>query len=176
MKKYYIYHIIGIKIGCTMYPKHRIGKAQKYNNYEILEIHTDIKIAADREIELQKQYGYKIDKKRYDNLFTIEQLKKGGINSAKSKKSKGEFFGGKTGGTRENMLKAAEIGRNAMIEKYGIKINAYDYQTKEFIKSFPSMSQAAKELNCQVSNVSKTLKGERNRTKNYFFTKVEITK
>ena len=122
--KYYIYHIPGIKIGCTMYPKHRIIKAQKYNNYEILEIHTDIKIASDREIELQKQYGYKIDTHRYDCSFTLNQLRKGGINSAKLRKSKNEFFGGKRGkGNRENMLKVAEIGRKKTQDIYGIKIN-----------------------------------------------------
>ena len=61
---YYIYHIIGEKIGCTKNPNNRI-KQQTSNNYEILETHTDIDIASKREIELQKQYGYPTDKSTY---------------------------------------------------------------------------------------------------------------
>ena len=60
MKKYYIYHIKGKKIGCTIQPKRRT-KTQGFDNYEILEEHTDIYIASDREIELQKEWGYQID-------------------------------------------------------------------------------------------------------------------
>jgi len=57
---YYIYHIPGIKIGCSTEPKRRVEK-QGYTEFEILESHFDIHIASDREIELQKQYGYKVD-------------------------------------------------------------------------------------------------------------------
>ncbi len=61
---YYIYHIPGIKIGCSMYPKQRV-KAQGYSDYEILETHEDGWLAGDREIELQKQYGYSLDNVHY---------------------------------------------------------------------------------------------------------------
>lgn len=92
MKIFYIYHIPGVKIGCTTEPNKRIIKDQGFGNYEILEQHTDIYIASDREQELQRQYGYKVDASPYWNsyqsrlkaskLVTIEQLtnmgKKGG--------------------------------------------------------------------------------------------------
>lgn len=168
-KKYYIYHITGVKIGCTINPKHRIQKAQKYNNYEILEIHTDENIAADREIELQKQYGYQVDKRKYNSNFTSNQLSKGGINSAKNK-SKEEFFGGKKAkGTRDNMLKAAKIGRKVFQEKYGTKIEAYDYETKKFIKVFISIRQMCKELNCSYPSVRNVLCGKQLKHKTFFF-------
>lgn len=61
---YYIYHIPGVKIGCSNQPKERVEK-QGYTEFEILESHSDIYIASDREIELQKQYGYKVDKNPY---------------------------------------------------------------------------------------------------------------
>jgi hypothetical protein len=61
---YYIYHIPGIKIGCTNNPNRRV-KEQGYSNFEILEKHTDIMIASNREIELQNQYGYKKDDTPY---------------------------------------------------------------------------------------------------------------
>lgn len=81
---YYIYHIPGKKIGCTKNPKHRIQYRQRYENYEILETHTNINIASQREIELQKEYGYKRD----NNLSYVQTLKickKGAKNSAKAK-------------------------------------------------------------------------------------------
>jgi NTP pyrophosphatase (non-canonical NTP hydrolase) len=47
---YYLYHI-------------------KENEYEVLEQSDDIDYISDREIELQKSYGYKVDRKLYKNLF-----------------------------------------------------------------------------------------------------------
>lgn len=72
---YYIYHIPGVKIGCTDNPKRRV-KAQKYDYYEILEEHTDITIASKREIELQKQYGYAVDKG--SNVYSVKFFSKMG--------------------------------------------------------------------------------------------------
>mgnify|MGYP007047349631 FL=1 len=60
MKNYYIYHISGIKIGCTVNIPHRMAE-QGFTEWEILETHTDIYVASDREIELQKQYGLPVD-------------------------------------------------------------------------------------------------------------------
>jgi hypothetical protein len=64
---YYIYHIEGIKIGCSMYPKRRV-KVQGYDIFEILEQHIDKNTASIREIELQKQYGYSIDRVKYNQV------------------------------------------------------------------------------------------------------------
>ena len=80
--KYYIYHIPGIKIGCTKSLNRRI-KQQGYKDYEILETHTCISKASTREIELQKEYGYKVDFARYEHSskigkLTPEQCSKGG--------------------------------------------------------------------------------------------------
>lgn len=57
---YYIYHIKGVKIGCTKQIRRRM-REQGFNQYEILEKHNDIHLASKREIELQKQYGYNVD-------------------------------------------------------------------------------------------------------------------
>ena len=80
MKKYYIYHIKGKKIGCTQNPKKRI-KDQGFTNYEILEEHTDIIVASEREMELQREYGYPVDAKPYWKTIkmpTTESCSKGG--------------------------------------------------------------------------------------------------
>jgi hypothetical protein len=54
---YYIYHIPGVKIGCSTNPNRRVSE-QGFSNFEILEKHNDIDIASQREVYLQKQYGY----------------------------------------------------------------------------------------------------------------------
>jgi len=60
MKTYTIYHIPGQKIGCSSEPEKRV-QDQGFTNYEVLEEHTDIYEASEREIQLQKEYGYKVD-------------------------------------------------------------------------------------------------------------------
>ena len=67
---YYLYHIPGKKIGVTRNLNHRVTLMQGYkeNEYEVLEQSDDIEYISDREIELQKSYGYKVDMKLYKNL------------------------------------------------------------------------------------------------------------
>jgi len=68
---YYLYHIPGKKIGVTRDLNTRVTLMQGYkeNEYEVLEQSEDIDYISDREIELQKSYGYKVDLKKYKNLF-----------------------------------------------------------------------------------------------------------
>ena len=67
---YYLYHIPGKKIGVTRNLNHRVTLMQGYKEteYEVLEQSEDIEYISDREIELQKSYGYKVDLKKYKNL------------------------------------------------------------------------------------------------------------
>lgn len=80
---YYIYHIPGVKIGCSMYPKRRV-KVQGYDTFEIIEQHIDKAEAAKREIELQKQYGYTIDRVRYNQANYSEMGKIAGEYAVKT--------------------------------------------------------------------------------------------
>lgn len=68
---YYLYHIPGKKIGVTRDLNNRVTLIQGYkeHEYEVLEQSEDIDYISDREIELQKSYGYKVDRKLYKNLF-----------------------------------------------------------------------------------------------------------
>lgn len=100
MNKYYIYHIpnfvhkdgrIG-KIGCTEEEDAKVRvENQGYTEYEILETHTDIMIASDREIELQKQYGYPIDKVPY-HYSRRNWGSKAGKLGGKSAIDSGQFY------------------------------------------------------------------------------------
>jgi hypothetical protein len=58
---YSIYHIPGVKIGCTKRSVKERVRMQKYSNFQILEEHDDEFIAGNRELELQIQFGYTKD-------------------------------------------------------------------------------------------------------------------
>ena len=75
--KYYLYHIPGKKIGVTCDIYNRVTRQQGYEDHEfkILEMSEDIDYISDREIELQKEYGYKIDKILYKNLKPKTKMK-----------------------------------------------------------------------------------------------------
>jgi NTP pyrophosphatase (non-canonical NTP hydrolase) len=68
---YYLYHIPGKKIGVTRNLNTRVTLIQGYKEgeYEVLEQSEDIDYISNREIELQKSYGYKKDRTLYKNLF-----------------------------------------------------------------------------------------------------------
>ena len=68
--KYYLYHIPGKKIGVTCDLNNRVTMQQGYTpeEYEVLDESTDIDYISSKEIELQKQYGYRVDRKLYKNL------------------------------------------------------------------------------------------------------------
>jgi hypothetical protein len=73
--KYFIYHIEGKKIGVTDNPKRR-AKQYKLEELVIIETETSAKRAGEREIELQKQYGYPVDKKAYHKVKRMTNKRK----------------------------------------------------------------------------------------------------
>ena len=68
---YYLYHIPGKKIGVTRDLNSRVTIQQGYKpgEYEVLLTSDDIDYISDKEIELQKSHGYKVDIKPYKKLF-----------------------------------------------------------------------------------------------------------
>ena len=77
---YYLYHIPGKKIGVTRNLSNRVTEQQGYSpdEYEVLFSTTDIDEISRMEIELQKSYGYKVDRQSYKSL--IKSNKKMKIN------------------------------------------------------------------------------------------------
>jgi len=67
---YVIYHIPGKKIGVTNNVKYRVEEQQGYNEgeYEILIMSDDIDYVSHKELELQREYGYRVDEKLYKQL------------------------------------------------------------------------------------------------------------
>jgi len=67
---YYIYHIPGKKIGVTRNLQERVTNQQGYeeSEYDILMQSDDISYISERELELQKAFGYKVDRQSYETL------------------------------------------------------------------------------------------------------------
>ena len=64
--KHYIYEIFGRKIGATTDVKRRMKQQDaKEGEYRIIEEHTNAKICSIREIELQKEFNYPVDRIAY---------------------------------------------------------------------------------------------------------------
>jgi hypothetical protein len=107
MVKYYIYHIptfkwkdgsIG-KIGCAKDHIQRVSE-QGYSEYTILEIHNCIYEASKREIELQKEHGYKVDASPY--FISVKNRRKWSKEDASK--------GGKTNVKTGHLLKISKLG------------------------------------------------------------------
>ena len=81
-KEYIIYHIPGRKIGVTTDLYNRVTEQQGYEEgeYEVIERHKDIDYISQRELELQKKYGYRVDLKPYSELSVNKKLKNMKIN------------------------------------------------------------------------------------------------
>ena len=68
---YYLYHIPGKKIGVTCNLNKRVTLTQGYgpDEYEVLDQSDDIDYISEKEIELQQSYGYRVDRKKYNELI-----------------------------------------------------------------------------------------------------------
>jgi hypothetical protein len=171
--KYYIYHIPGIKIGCTKRLEIRM-KQQGFFNWEVLEIHSDKYKASKREIELQKQYGYSVDNREYHILCKLavkggfkqgpENVKSGQL---KSISKKGGIAGNRARGLKYGKI-AAESGQLAKARKKAIQstskcILQYDLNGN-IIKEWNSISECERGCNISRYHIRNVLN---NKTKNY---------
>jgi NTP pyrophosphatase (non-canonical NTP hydrolase) len=68
---FYIYKTKN-KIGCTNSIKNRVIKQQSYKDFKILFKTTDIILASNLELDLQKKYGFKQDKNKYYKLINLK--------------------------------------------------------------------------------------------------------
>ena len=79
---YKLYHIPGKKIGVTRNLKKRVTDQQGYHpgEYEVLFTSEDIDFISSKEIELQKSYGYTVDRQTYKNLINLNKKEKMKVN------------------------------------------------------------------------------------------------
>ena len=67
---YYLYHVPGVKIGVTTNLEDRVERQQGYypDEYEVIMSTTDIDLISEKERQLQKTFGYRVDEKLYSKL------------------------------------------------------------------------------------------------------------
>ena len=67
---YYLYHVPGVKIGVTTNLEDRVERQQGYypDEYEVIMSTTDIDLISEKERQLQKALGYRVDMKLYSKL------------------------------------------------------------------------------------------------------------
>jgi len=67
---YYLYHVPGVKIGVTTNLEDRVERQQGYysDEYEVIMSTTDIDLVSEKERQLQKALGYRVDMKPYNKL------------------------------------------------------------------------------------------------------------
>jgi len=157
-KIFTIYHVPGVKIGCTDNLKRRL-KAQGLldTEWEVLETHTDENIASEHEKELQIQYGYPVDRSVYNFETRSRVGKMGG-------KVQGPIQGQKN---KESGV--LEKGRQRTKELYSKPVLAFKKDTNEFIDKFESYNEAARQLGLNQGNISRVIKGTMKSTGGYTF-------
>jgi hypothetical protein len=188
---YYIYHIPGVKIGCTKNLKSRI-RVQGFTEYEVLEEHYDINIASNRERQLQRKYGYQVDNGSnvYSDKFAgmgkkgggkntkkqMEWRKKWGTDKATETINSGKWAELQKKGREVSTKKRIESGRWDKIRIKGTeaaslvtrkKVEVYD-KLNNFIKEYNSATEAAIDLCIGCSTISNTIAGRNNHSKYNF--------
>ena len=167
---YYLYHIPGKKIGVTRDLNSRVVQQQGYDldEIEVLDQSTDIQYISDREIELQKSYGYRVDRKKYKELY-INKIESMHINATEQtstfpvpvSKLKGRLMDN-MGKTWETLHGTFEINMDT-IEWIMNNVNTSQYTTercyiynKAFAKYFliPSHTDTS-EFNEYIKSLSK---------------------
>ena len=139
MSKHYIYEIFGRKIGATNDVERRMKQqGAKEGEYRIIEEHTNAKTCSIREIELQKEYNYPVDRIQY--WKTLRNQKKTTTPEARKKAVANTDY----------KAIVAKIDWEAYAKKANRKpipkpVNQYNLQGN-FIKRWDSIREAALSL------------------------------
>jgi hypothetical protein len=167
---YKLYHIKGIKWGCSNQLEKRLA-AQNFTINDVCEIIEidDIDNASDMERELNIRDGYGWNKsKDYRRVKTMVDKAKGKGASTQIKNKIGIF-----GYTKKERLKlntkANIIRAKISAEKRKTPIDVFDYKSGKFIKSFNSQLEACETFNLNRGLVCAVLNNTRNHTAGYSF-------
>ena len=178
-KIYTIYHIpkyvysdgsigkIGVSYRLTSRMKENLKKSvEGFTNWEVLEEHKDVYKVSDREIELQKQYGYKVDTTPYWKTLEVATYggsSKGGKIAANKNIESGHMQRIKGLGAKsciknkkgmfspENIAKRIEANKKAVLQ-YSKDGN--------FIREWESQKQAGIKLVIDLGQINRACKGK----------------
>jgi len=166
MSKHYIYEIFGRKIGATNDVERRMKEQKaKEGEYRIIEEHTNSKVCSIREIELQKEFNYPVDKIQY--WKTLKWSKKSQTPQAQKKRVNSMDWEARTAKINyKAIVDSRDWGaRSKKMEK---PINQYDLEGN-FIKRWDSITDAAMNLNSGVPNIIKCCRGKIKTHKKYIW-------
>ena len=89
IEKYFIYEIPGVKVGVTKNLSQRQERQKNKGRLNVLETHSCVFKASERELELQKQKGYRVDSRPYYKQLEIQSLSNlPAVNEKRSKTAK----------------------------------------------------------------------------------------
>jgi hypothetical protein len=172
---YYIYHIEGVKIGCTMNPTKR-PKRQGCPNPIILEEHDDVYIASDREMQLQREYGYKVDTRPYWQTLKIatkEGRLKGGKKGGEWSIQSGHIKKLNSLGGKAIAKINKENGHEARWRTKGVQSNSICVQQRDMagniLNEFISAREASRQTNVDQSSIIKCCKDKVKKAGGYIF-------
>jgi hydroxypyruvate isomerase len=155
MGKHYIYEIFGRKIGATNDVERRMKEQKvKEGEYRIIEEHTNAKTCSIREIELQKEFNYPVDRIQY--WKTLRNQKKAMANidcEARNKKINHKVILSNVDWEARN----AKVDKEAKSKKLKKPINQYDLNGN-FIKRWDSATDISKKLGLNNSNIAQCCK------------------
>jgi len=163
-KVYTIYEIVGIKIGCTDNFERRLKEHKKKygvsnDKIRIIEEHTDIYLASDRERELQRSNGYKVDKQLY---WYVTKVKLPKTKTKEAQKKRKESYGD---------FREKQINRAKLIDVYKVKLKRIGSYTqiveKKYLKTINGVLETARQLGFKhcigvsrvLNNTAKSYKG-----------------
>ena len=136
----------------------------KEGEYEIVEKHSNAKTASIREIELQKQYGYKVDNIPY--WKTLKNSKKAQNPIAQAKRVANTDY-------KSRVLNIDYVNRKIdfikKAKKYEKPIIQYDLKGN-IVKHWDSAKQAEKELNLSQGGIGQCCRGKLKQAYGYIWT------
>ena len=151
--KYYIYEIVGVKVGCTKNFKHRQFIQKDKGEMVVLEVHTNIEDATRREREIQLEKGYGIDGNSYaKQLKLVELARDPEVIKRRVANHDYEDIHRKGAPKRSKYYNSFREWNN----KNKKKVFQYSLDNK-FIKQYNSISEAGKETNIPKGNISANL-------------------
>jgi hypothetical protein len=172
---YYLYHIKGVKWGCSNQLKIRLKKQGYTLNdvYEIIE-ETNIDKAADMEKQLNIRDGYKWRDDQDYRIITKAAIIGGNIVG--KERGKLNVLSGHLKNihhlslTKEARLKAVNnTNWYSVSKKLQKPIIAYKKDTNQFVGEYPSIKLAAELLNIGSANICNVLKNRYKQYKGYTF-------
>ena len=159
---YYIYEIPGKKVGCTKDLTRRQKEQETEGKLILLETHTDIYTASERERLLQKSKGYNIDKQPY---WYVTQVKLPKTKTEQAKKKRIVTYGD---------FRQPQLKRTKELKVYKVKVQRVGSYNKivekTFYKIIKGIHQCKRELKFNhCTGISNVLRGKAKSYKGYTF-------